>query len=970
MKKKVFSKSMSWVLSVMMIYGVFSVIIACTSITASAITRSEVESKLQSLISEYAGRKATSDQMYMGSQCKGFANWVFLQIFDVYIGPYPENAKYKTNTSTAEVLGELDPGYLNEESCKELLQKGAPGDFIQVQRSTARGSGPHSMILVSVNNDGIEVFDANSDGQNTIKNYFISYSAFDVANKGMSLCRAKNYDPTPVLPTNARADKNQNWYDLNDTITIWAYADNASDFEMVIDDSSGNRLVNFYKMDGNSYSIPVSQLGGIGDYYFCIIAKNSAGGTQSEWYTIPVVGNPSYSDVRASKQLYTLEDTVEISVDTICAKGQVIGIDKEGVGRVVTENCEPTFSIPAIQLGVGNYSAYFTVYNGSGGIDTQRVNFEITDVNISLGREFSAMILNTYSWKPIQNCDDGRVRLATSSVYNIDSIVWNFKQNDNGSYTIISFKDGKVLDVTGGSGEDCTPIGCYISNGTPAQQWFLIKRSDGTYYLQALCTSGIMDVKNGVLEDGSEIQTYTSNASAAQIFSIYFINPNDDKTDYTITSTLAQINIGQTTDIVIEGKVPYVYNYKFHIKTPTGEENIIDNKCNPVYKFTGAQLGKYIVWAEVTNPVSSETGSETNKYITITVKETHDYITKVIAPTCTEEGYTLHTCKNCSNSYKDTYTDPTGHKYTETVVEPTVSEKGYTLHTCSKCGHSYKDNYTNKLLVNTTTIAAEDVKLGSYITINASATGGTGDYTYAVWYKQSSASSWTTKQNYSTNATIKIKPASAEKYDISVKVKDSEGTIVKKSFTVNVFAPLKNTTTVSSTSIGYGGTFTVKAKATGGLGDYTYAVYYKKASATKWTTAQNYSSTKTVTIKPKYAEEYDVSVKVKDSRGVVAKKTFKIKVTKPTNTSKVASTTITLGNTIDITCSATGGSGFYQYAVYYKKSSADKWNTKQSYSSNTNVSIKPASKTKYDVSVKVKDSLGNVTKKAFTITVK
>jgi len=351
-------------------------------------------------------------------------------------------------------------------------------------------------------------------------------------------------------------------------------------------------------------------------------------------------------------------------------------------------------------------------------------------------------------------------------------------------------------------------------------------------------------------------------------------------------------------------------------------------------------------------------------------KVEHQYKEEVIAPTCTEKGYTLHTCIYCGDSYKDTYTAALGHDYEETVIAPTVDEQGYTLHTCSKCGHSYKDNYTNKLLVNTTILAAEDVKLGSYITINASAAGGTGDYTYAVWYKQSSASSWTTKQNYSTNATIKIKPASAEKYDISVKVKDSSGTIVKKAFTVNVFAPLKNTTTVSSTSIGYGGTFTVKAKATGGLGDYTYAVYYKKASATKWTTAQNYSSTKTVTIKPKYAEEYDVSVKVKDSRGVVAKKTFKIKVTKPTNTSKVASTTITLGNTIDITCSATGGSGFYQYAVYYKKSSDTSWKTKQSYSSNTNVSIKPASKTKYDVSVKVKDSLGNVSKQTFTITVK
>lgn len=93
-------------------------------------------------------------------------------------------------------------------------------------------------------------------------------------------------------------------------------------------------------------------------------------------------------------------------------------------------------------------------------------------------------------------------------------------------------------------------------------------------------------------------------------------------------------------------------------------------------------------------------------------------------------------------------------------------------------------------------------------------------------------------------------------------------------------------------------------------------------------------------------------------------------MTKPENTSTVESTTISLGNSIRITCSAKGGSGFYQYAVYYKRSSAENWTTKQSLSSNTNVSIKPKAKTTYEISVKVKDSLGNVTKKRFTITVK
>jgi len=161
-----------------------------------------------------------------------------------------------------------------------------------------------------------------------------------------------------------------------------------------------------------------------------------------------------------------------------------------------------------------------------------------------------------------------------------------------------------------------------------------------------------------------------------------------------------------------------------------------------------------------------------------------------------------------------------------------------------------------------------------------------------------------------------------------------------------------------------------KAKATGGVGNYTYAVYYKKTSETKWTTVQNYSSKTSITIKPKYAEEYDISVKAKDGSGTIVKKSFKVKVTKPTNTSKVSSTTINLGDTIKIKCSATGSSGFYKYAVYYKKASDTSWKTKQDYAPNYDVTFKPASKTKYNLCVKIIDNFGNVAKKNFTITVK
>ena len=54
--------------------------------------------------------------------------------------------------------------------------------------------------------------------------------------------------------------------------------------------------------------------------------------------------------------------------------------------------------------------------------------------------------------------------------------------------------------------------------------------------------------------------------------------------------------------------------------------------------------------------------------------------------TCTEPK----TCSRCSS----TEGDPNGHSYTETVTAPTCTERGFTTHTCA-CGDSYVDTYTD-----------------------------------------------------------------------------------------------------------------------------------------------------------------------------------------------------------------------------------------------------------------------------------
>ena len=92
----------------------------------------------------------------------------------------------------------------------------------------------------------------------------------------------------------------------------------------------------------------------------------------------------------------------------------------------------------------------------------------------------------------------------------------------------------------------------------------------------------------------------------------------------------------------------------------------------------------------------------------------------------------------------------------------------------------------NAKLANTSTISATTIKKGNTVTLNGSATGGMGDYTYAALYKKKAETKWTTRQGYKDNSEILVRPYTNTDYDICIKVKDKDGTITKKYFTVTV----------------------------------------------------------------------------------------------------------------------------------------------------------------------------------------
>ena len=75
----------------------------------------------------------------------------------------------------------------------------------------------------------------------------------------------------------------------------------------------------------------------------------------------------------------------------------------------------------------------------------------------------------------------------------------------------------------------------------------------------------------------------------------------------------------------------------------------------------------------------------------------HSYSEKVVAPTCTEMGYTIFECKDCKDTYNGDYTDKIAHDYKKTVSAPSCTAMGYTTYTCKNCDDEFISDYTDKL---------------------------------------------------------------------------------------------------------------------------------------------------------------------------------------------------------------------------------------------------------------------------------
>ena len=266
-------------------------------------------------------------------------------------------------------------------------------------------------------------------------------------------------------------------------------------------------------------------------------------------------------------------------------------------------------------------------------------------------------------------------------------------------------------------------------------------------------------------------------------------------------------------------------NYASGINTLSGIADDEDWTIGNTYEITMNYFG-----ATTTIPVS---------IISDSISHIHSYTTQVVAPTCTEQGYTIYTC-SCGDTYNDNYVNALGHtEVVDKAVAPTCTVKGKAegKH-CSVC---------NKVLVAQTEVAALGHKWDSGKVTKKATPTATGVKTYTC------SVCGTTKKETIAKCAKYVNPIKASGKTATVKFKN----LKKKNQTVsqkNAFSVSKAQGKVTykkssgnkSITVSSAGKITVKK----GLKKGTYKIKIKVTAAGN-NTYKKGTKTVTVTIKVK-----------------------------------------------------------------------------------------------------------------------
>ena len=371
---------------------------------------------------------------------------------------------------------------------------------------------------------------------------------------------------------------------------------------------------------------------------------------------------------------------------------------------------------------------------------------------INIGTNIYRYIIRADKWVPTGTCYDQNAKRDVKIVNSGSSdpnVIWLF--------THMGFDNSYVIQNAYSNDYLCYEGNCASQAKITTSDKLTSKCYWYVAYYNGLCklvakdsvASGnwlVIDCKDGSSTPGTQLQLYgnwgpnDSNGNA-QLFNIYTVEnyqqpPKPPKVEITVPEVVTvgeEVKISWTAS-PLQGK----YDQREYRVTVEG------GGSKKVIYTTDTSVSVTIKRRELHCNVTVESRNtkyanySSSSYATFKCVEAHEhsYTAVVTAPTCTEKGYTTHTC-SCGDSYVDTYVDALGHAWdngkvtkepteTETgvktftctrcsetktevipalshehsykavVTAPTCTEKGYTTHTCS-CGDSYVDTYVDAL---------------------------------------------------------------------------------------------------------------------------------------------------------------------------------------------------------------------------------------------------------------------------------
>lgn len=174
-------------------------------------------------------------------------------------------------------------------------------------------------------------------------------------------------------------------------------------------------------------------------------------------------------------------------------------------------------------------------------------------------------------------------------------------------------------------------------------------------------------------------------------------------------------------------------------------------------------------------------------------------------------------------------------------------------------------------------VPAEVQYAGANVKFTATATGGSGNYSYQFAVKAANGTAVKTRA-YKTTNTFTWKPSKAGVYTVVVNAKDDtkgKSATTEMTFIVKKGVSVKKFVVKAMKKLKY----SLSATATGGSGKYKYRFTYTLKGKKK--VLKGYSSTKSIVASLKKAGTYKFTVSIKDAKtGTVKSKTMTVKVKK------------------------------------------------------------------------------------------